>query len=63
MLRLSLPQKGSILGISSPSADEQGLWSGDEGMGGTCSCSGLLLLGGGEVDDGGGGEVAVGVGV
>lgn len=63
MLRLSLPQKGSIRGTSSPSAVEQGLWSGDEGMGGTWSCGGLELLGGGEVEEGGGGEEVVGVGV
>lgn len=62
MLRLSLPQNGSILGTSSPSAVEQGLWSGDEGMGGTWSCGDLELLGGGEVEEGGGEEV-VGVGV
>lgn len=56
MLRLSLPQKGSILGSSSPSATEQGLRSGDEGMGGACcSC--------GEQVEGSGGEVVVGVGV
>lgn len=63
MLLLSLPQNGSILGTSSPSAVEQGLWSRDEGMGGTWSCGGLELLGGGEVEEGGGGEVVVGVGV
>lgn len=64
MLRRSFPQKGSILGTSSPSAVEQGLWSGDEGMGGTWSCVGLELLGGGEVEEGGGGgEEVVGVGV
>lgn len=62
MLRLSLPQNGSILGSSSPSAVKQGLRSGDEGMGGTWSCGGLELLGGGEVE-GVGGEVVVGVGV
>lgn len=32
-------------------------------MGGTWSCGGLELLGGGEVEEGGGGEVVVGVGV
>ncbi len=62
MLRLNLPQKGSILGNSSPSAAEQGLWSGDGGMEGAWSCSGLELLGGGEVEEGGGEEL-VGVGV
>lgn len=62
MLRLSLPQKGSILGSSSPSAFKQGLRSGDEGVGETWSCGGLELLGGGEVE-GGGGDVVVGVGV
>lgn len=62
MLRRSLPQKGSILGNSSPSAVGQGLWSGDEGMGGTCSCGDLELLGGGEVEEGGGEDV-IGVGV
>lgn len=63
MLRLSLPQNGSILGSSSPSAAEQGLGSGDEGMGGACcSCGVFALLGGGEVE-GGGGDVVVGVGV
>lgn len=61
MLRLSLPQNGSFLGASSPSAVEQGLCSGDEGMGGTWSCSGFELLGVGEVEEGG--EVVVGVGV
>lgn len=65
MLRLSFPQKGSILWTSSPSA--VGLWSGDEGMGGTWSWGVLELLGGGEIDEegreGGGGEEAVGVGV
>lgn len=55
MLRLSLPENGSILGNSSPSAVRLGLRSGDEGMGGTGSCGGVV--------DGGGGEVAVGVGV
>lgn len=64
MLRLILPQNGSILGTSSPSAVEQGLWSGDVGVAGDWSCSGFELLGGGEVEEGGrGGEVAVGVGV
>lgn len=58
MLRLSLPQKGSILGSSSPSATEQGLRSGDEGMGGACCSCGEEVEGGGR-----GGEVAVGVGV
>ncbi|TNN47380.1 hypothetical protein EYF80_042432 [Liparis tanakae] len=51
----SLPENGSTFGTSSPSADEQGLWSGEEGMGGTWSCGGFELLGGGEVDEGGGG--------
>ena len=32
-------------------------------MGEACSCVGLELLGGGEVEEGGGGEVVVGVGV
>lgn len=62
MLRLSLPQNGSILGTSSPSAVKQRLRSGDEGIGGTWSCGGFELLGGGEVEEGGG-EVVVGVGV
>lgn len=61
MLRLSLPQKGSFLGTSSPSAVEQGLRSGDEGMAGTWSCGDLQAVG--EVVEGVGGEVAVGVGV
>lgn len=64
MLRLSLPQNGSILGTSSPSAVEQGLWSGEDGMGGAWSCGVLALLGGGEVEERGrGGEEVVGVGV
>lgn len=63
MLRLSLPQNGSILGSSSPSAAEEGLRSGDEGMGGACcSCGVFVLFGGGEAE-GGGGDVVVGVGV
>lgn len=61
MLRRNLPQKGSILGTSSPSVAEQGIWSGDEGIGGTWSCGDLELLGGGEVEEGG--EEVVGVGV
>lgn len=64
MLRRNLPQKGSILGISSPSTVELGIWSGEEGIGGTWSCGDLELLGGGEVEEGGGGgEEVVGVGV
>lgn len=60
MLRLSFPQKGSIRRASSPSAAGMGLWSGEEGVRG--SCDGLQLFGGGEVEEEGG-EVAVGVGV
>lgn len=61
MLRRSLPQNGSILGSSSPSVVEQGLWSGDDGVVGVWSCGSLeLLLGGGEVEEGGG-EDDVGV--
>lgn len=64
MLRLSLPQNGSIFGTSSPSVVEQGLWSGEVGMGGACSCGGFELFSGGEVEEGGGGgEEVVGVGV
>lgn len=63
MLRRSFPQKGSILGTSSPSVVEEGLCSGDDGVGGACSCCALPLFGGGEVEEGGDGEVAVGVGV
>lgn len=62
MLRLSLPQNGSILGSSSASGFRQGLRSGDDRTGEACSCGDLEQLGGGEVE-GGGGEVAVGVGV
>lgn len=64
MLRRSFPQKGSIFGTSSPSAAEQELCSGDEGMGEAWSCGDLELFGGGEVEEvGGGGEEVVGVGV
>lgn len=64
MLRRCFPQKGSILGTSSPSAVGPGHWSGNEGMGGAWSCGDLELLGGGEVEEGGGGgEEVVGVGV
>lgn len=60
MLRRSLPPNGSILGSSSPSVVEQGLWSGDNGEVSAWSCGSLELLGGGEVEDGGG-EDDVGV--
>lgn len=62
MLRLSLPQNGSILGGSSASELAQGLRSGEERTGEACSCGDLEQLGGGEVE-GGGGEVVVDVGV
>lgn len=62
MLRLSLPQNGSILGSSSASGFAQGLRSGDERTGEASSCGDLEQLGGGEVE-GGGGEVVVDVGV
>lgn len=62
MLRLSLLPNGSILGSSSTSEVRQGLKSGDESTGETCSCGILEQLGGGEVE-GGGGDVAVDVGV
>lgn len=66
MLRLSFPQKGSILGSSSASDVREGLKSGDERTGEACSCGDLEQLGGGEAEGrggGGGGEVAVDVGV
>lgn len=62
MLRLSLPQNGSILGSSSASEFAQGLRSGDERTGEACSCGDLEQLSGGEVE-GAGGEVVVVVGV
>lgn len=63
ILRRSLPQKGSTLGTSSPSALGLVLCSGDDGMGGTWSCGSLPLLWGGEVEEDGGGETALRVGV
>lgn len=63
MLRRILPQKGSTLGGSSPSALGLVLWSGDDGIGGIWSCGSLPLLGGGEVEEGGGEETVLRGGV